>query len=220
MPQPSAACYAFGPRAIHERGFEFMVRGRVKKAGFAASVLALTALAAPAQAQFGGILRGAASGAASSGSGSTTDGCGEGRSRSNGSRVAGGILGGIAGSMAGRAGGIVSYVPVAEFTDVISASIACKLDPAEQKQAADATLEATRGVEEGADAEVGQMSAWTSSTREDVSGTSTVVASDAVGNNGLQCITVSDVVIVSGEETRADKRMCRRPPSARYAIAA
>ena len=28
------------------------------------------------------------------------------------------------------------------------------------------------------------------------------------------------VIIVSGEETRADKRMCRRPPAARYAIAA
>ena len=39
-------------------------------------------------------------------------------------------------------------------------------------------------------------------------------------DNGLQCITVSDVIIVSGEETRADKRMCRRPPAARYAIAA
>jgi hypothetical protein len=29
-------------------------------------------------------------------------------------------------------------------------------------------------------------------------------------------MTVTDVVIVDGEETRADKQMCRRPPSNRY----
>jgi len=200
-----------------------MARGRFVIAGFAASALALTTLAAPAQAQFGSILRGAASGAASSASSassSTTDGCSEGKSRSGGSRVASGILGGVASSVAGSAGGYVSYVPVAAFTDVISASIACKLDPQEQKQAADATVEATRSAEEGGSAEVGQTSAWTSNTREDVTGTSTVLASDEVDSNGLQCIMVSDVIIVSGEETRAEKRMCRRPPAARYAIAA
>ena len=64
------------------------------------------------------------------------------------------------------------------------------------------------------------MSEWTSNTRENVTGSSTVVASDAVDDNGLQCLTVTDVIIVEGEETRADKRMCRRPPAARYAIAA
>ena len=64
------------------------------------------------------------------------------------------------------------------------------------------------------------MAAWTSNTREDVTGTSTVVASNDLDNAGLQCITVSDVIIVKGEETRADKRMCRRPPAARYAILA
>ena len=30
------------------------------------------------------------------------------------------------------------------------------------------------------------------------------------------CMTVTDVVIVDGQETRAPKRMCRRPPSNRY----
>ena len=196
-----------------------MVRGRRHLAGYAASALALGMLAAPAQAQFGSILRGAASGAASSSSGSTSDGCGQGRSRSNGSRVAGGILGGIAGSVAGSAGGFISYVPVAAFTDVISASIACKLDPKEQEQAAEATVEATRGADDMSEPEVGQMSEWTSKTRQEVSGTSTVVARDEPAADGLQCITVSDVIIVGGEETRADKRMCRRPPAARYAIA-
>ena len=63
------------------------------------------------------------------------------------------------------------------------------------------------------------MAAWTSNTREDVSGTSTVVARNDPDSDGVQCITVSDVIIVSGEETRADKRMCRRPPAVRYALA-
>ena len=30
------------------------------------------------------------------------------------------------------------------------------------------------------------------------------------------CLTVTDVIIVDGEETRAPKRMCRRPPTNRY----
>lgn len=186
--------------------------GRLYCSGVAAAALALSAMAAPAQAQFGGLLRGARSAE------KTSDGCSEGKSRSAGSRIAGGILGSIASSAAGRAGGILNYVPVSEFTDQITASIACKLDPEEQKLAADATLNATRG-DDGGEVEVGSMSAWNSNTRDDVSGTSTVIAREDSGNDDLQCITVSDVIIVKGEETRADKRMCRRPPAARYAIA-
>lgn len=190
-----------------------MVTGRIKLAGMAASALALAVLAVPAQAQFGGLLGG------SRASNRTTDGCSEGRSRSAGSRIAGGILGGIAGGVAGRAGGVFNWVPVAGLTDQLTAAIACKLDPEEQKKAAEATLEATRVAEDGGDVEVGNMAAWTSETRENVSGTSTVVARNDTGADGLQCITVADVIIVNGEETRADKRMCRRPP-ARYTLAA
>ena len=181
-------------------------------AGVAASALALTVMAAPAQAQFGGLLGG--------GSKKTTDGCAEGKSRSTGSRIAGGILGGIAGGVAGRAGGVFNFVPIAGLTDTLTAAIACKLDPEEQKKAAEATLEATRGAGEQGEVEVGAMSAWTSETRADVSGTSTVVGRDDNARGGLQCITVSDVIIVQGEETKADKRMCRRPPAARYALVA
>ena len=189
-----------------------MLGGRFRRLGVAATVLALAVLAAPAQAQFGGLLGG-------SRASRTSDGCAEGKSRSTGSRIAGGILGSIASSAAGRAGGVFYYVPVAAFTDQITASIACKLDPEEQKQAAEATLEATRSAEGAGEAEVGSMAAWTSNTREDVSGTSTVVARNDPDSDGVQCITVSDVIIVSGEETRADKRMCRRPPAVRYALA-
>jgi hypothetical protein len=190
-----------------------MLGGHLRLAGMAASALALAVLAAPAQAQFGGLLGG------SRASNRTSDGCAQGRSRSTGSAIAGGILGGIAGGVAGRAGGVFNWVPVAGLTDQLTAAIACKLDPEEQKQAAEATLEATRVAEEGGDVEVGNMAAWTSGTREDVSGTSTVVARNDPDREGVQCITVADVIIVSGEETRADKRMCRRPP-ARYALAA
>jgi len=191
-----------------------MVTGRIKIAGFAASAFALIALAAPAQAQFGGLLGGSRS------SNRTSDGCSEGRSRSAGSRIAGGILGSVAGGLAGRAGGVFNFVPIAGLTDTLTATIACKLDPEEQKKAAEATLDATRGAGEEGEVEVGAMSAWTSETRPDVSGTSTVVARNDEERGGMQCITVSDVIIVSGEETRADKRMCRRPPAARYALAA
>lgn len=192
-----------------------MLGGHLKLAGVAASALALAALAAPAQAQFGGVF----GGSRNRSSEDKPEGCKEGN-RSTGSRIAGGILGSIAGSAAGSAGGLIAYVPVASLTDQLTASIACRLDPEEQKQAADATLEATRGAEEGAAPEVGSTAGWTSNTREDVSGRSTVVASNALDDDGLQCINVSDVIIVKGEETRADKRMCRRPPAARYAILA
>jgi len=185
----------------------------LKSAGCIASALALFALAVPAQAQFGGLLGGARS------SSRTSDGCSEGRSRSAGSRIAGGILGSVAGSVAGNAGGVFNFVPIAGLTDTLTAAIACKLDPEEQKQAAEATLEATRGAGEEGEVEVGAVSAWTSDTREDVAGSSTVIARNDNEGGGMQCITVSDVIIVKGEETRADKRMCRRPPAARYALA-
>ncbi len=137
-------------------------------------MLAVAALAAPAEAQFGGVFGGSRNRNSNS---NQDDKCSESR-RSTGSRVAGGILGSIASNVVGNPGGVLSYVPVAAFTDQITASIACRLDPEEQKQAADATVEATRsadGTEEGAP-EVGQMAMWTSETREDVSGTSTHIS--------------------------------------------
>ena len=189
----------------------------LKSAGAVASALAIAALAAPASAQFGGLLGGSRSHSSSS---DEHDKCSESK-RSTGSRIAGGILGSIAGSAAGRVGGLLTYVPVASLTDTLTASIACRLDPKEQEQAAGATVEATRGADENTAPEVGQMAMWTSETRDNVSGTSTVTASDQqVNDDGLQCITVTDVVIVKGEEARADKRMCRRPPAARYSIIA
>jgi surface antigen len=83
------------------------------------------------------------------------------------------------------------------------------LDCREQEQAATATETAVRG------GNVGDSATWQSESRPGVTGTSTVTA---VNNNSAdgQCMTVTDVVIVDGEETRAPKQMCRRPPSNRY----
>ena len=38
--------------------------------------------------------------------------------------------------------------------------------------------------------------------------------------SGSKCVTVSDVIIVNGEETTANKRMCRAPGAARYSLMA
>lgn len=187
----------------------------LRRGGAIAAFLAVVALATPVSAQFGGVL-----GKVGGTSAQTSDGCPKGKKRSLGSSILGSVAGSIAGSAASRAGGVFSFVPIAGLTDQLTAAIACRLDPEEQKQAAQATLDATRGEGEQADVAVGSSAAWTSSTRADVSGTSTVVARNSGGNDGMDCLVVSDVIIVKGEETRADKRMCRRPPAVRYALTA
>jgi surface antigen len=175
--------------------------------------LAMTAGALPAQAQFSGILNSGKRGA------DKADSCGKGKKGDKGRGVLGGLLGGAVDEIA-RGARLPSFVPVPDFSDQLTESIACRLDPEEQKQAADATLAATRGDEEtGAPPEVGASAQWTSATRGNVSGTSTVTARNASAA-GADCITVTDVVIIEGEEARAEKRMCRAPGSARYSIVA
>lgn len=173
---------------------------------------ALAATSIPAQAQLGNLFNSSKRGA------EKADNCGKGKKGDRGRGALGGLLGGAVGELA-RSTGISSWVPVPEFSDQLTESIACRLDPEEQKQAAEATLEATRTDGEDAVPEVGASAAWTSSTRENVSGTSTVTSRDA-SRGDLDCITVTDVVIIKGEEARAEKRMCRAPGSARYSIVA
>jgi surface antigen len=186
----------------------------------AAGVLALPA--PPVQAQFGGLFPRDAQNVVNDAT--NENGCGEKKKSSAGSRVLGGILGRTARNAAGQAG-ISSWVPIGEVTDQLSTAIACRLDPEEQKQAADATLRATRSTDgEGEDTApepvpVGSSASWTSGTREEVSGTSTVTGRIASAE-GADCITVTDVIIVKGEETTADKRMCRPPGSRRYSLVA
>lgn len=90
-------------------------------------------------------------------------------------------------------------------TDAVERMLNCD----EQRQAADATERALAGP-------VGTAVSWTSESRPGVSGSSTVTAVDAAAPDGSQCLTVTDVVIIDGAETRAPKRMCRIPPSTRY----
>lgn len=185
------------------------------------AVLIITGMAVPlpctgqAYAQFGGFSL--PSIARNSGNQSNSSGCPKGKSKSGGSSILGGIIGqGI--NRAASSAGVSSFIPTAEVAETLTNAIACRLDPEEQKQAAAATVEATRGDQ------VGSSATWTSNTRENVSGTSTVIArNDKVASpNGqtVQCITVTDVIIVNGEETTANKRMCRAPGSARYTLAA
>lgn len=192
-------------------------------AGLVAVPLALTGLAVPAQAQFGGLGRiiNDARNASDNDDDAeqTPEECQQDSSPSVGRAVLGGILGRASRDAANRAG-IGSFIPVSEFSDQLSTAIACQLDPDEQKQAADATLEATRGTGEDGGAEVGTTSEWTSETRRGVSGRSTVTGRQEAAADGMDCIFVTDVIIVEGEETRADKRMCRQPPSPRYSIRA
>lgn len=123
----------------------------------------------------------------------------------------GGLLGGVAGSAVGLKGvgtlvsGLVGAVLVAE--------IACQLDEKEQKAAAEATVTVTKKEEVGATAK------WTSPTREGVAGSSTITALNTEPN-GSKCLSITDIAIVEGEETRVSKRMCRSKPGEPYSIMA
>lgn len=166
----------------------------------------------PAAAQFGGLFNSGKRGA------EKADACGKGKKGDKGRGILGGMIGGAVDDLV-RSAHLPSFVPVPEFSDQLTESIACKLDPEEQKQAAEATVEATRSDDSGTPPDVGASAEWTSASRENVSGTSTVTGREDAGG-GRDCITVTDVVIVEGEETRAEKRMCRAPGSARYSIVA
>jgi hypothetical protein len=119
-----------------------------------------------------------------------------------------GILGGLARGALGRVGGsagsvAAAYLPVNELLDEAISSL---LDCREQQAAAGATNEALRG-------DVGTTASWESQSRPGVRGSSTVTAEESGG----QCRTVTDIVIIDGQETRAPKRLCKRPPNNRWA---
>jgi surface antigen len=131
------------------------------------------------------------------------------RNRGRG-RAIGGILGGVAGIAGSRVRGVGALAVLAVPAGaLLGDTIARLLDCREQQQAATATEEAVRGG-------VGTTAAWRSETRPDVTGSSTVTAAAAPLADGNPCMTVTDIVIIDGQETRAPKRMCRRPPTNRY----
>lgn len=133
--------------------------------------------------------------------------------KKRGSSMFGSMLGGIAsGALGGRASAVTGYIPFNTVATLITDAIACRLDAREQKQAAAATEEAVRGG-------VGAKSSWTSSSRDGVSGTSTVLAQTQTAAGGT-CMDVNDVIIVNGEETTVSKRMCRAPGASGYVLSA
>ena len=177
------------------------------------AILAACLLAvAPAQAQFGSLLRKVTTPAPKP-SEDGNGGCPKGKKGSSiGRNILGNVLNDAVGDAASKAG-VYSYVPISEVSGTLTDAIACRLDPAEQVQAAAATEEATRGEE------VGATSNWTSATRPEVSGSSTV-ASINEDRGGRKCMNVNDFIIVDGEETQVSKRMCKGPGEARYVLAA
>jgi surface antigen len=123
-------------------------------------------------------------------------------------RRRGRILGGIGGGLLRQAvpgAGYVGFIPAEE---ILSEAITAMLDCRERQQAVEATNEAVRGG-------VGTTVTWTSETRPGVSGSSVVTAQTREANGG-DCMTVTDIIIVNGEESRAPKTLCKRPPSQRY----
>jgi len=175
---------------------------------FIPALFAIVTLAAqPAQAQLFGI------GKKKSENAPASQTCQQSEAHKQRNSIFGSIAGSIAGSAlgsAGAGGGVVGLaVPVGTL---LSTAIIEKLDCKEQVQAAEATNSAVRGG-------VGTSSTWTSETRTNVSGTSTVTGENKLAD-GTNCVTVTDVVIVNGEETTALKKMCRKPGESGYALAA
>lgn len=97
---------------------------------------------------------------------------------------------------------------VLRFGTSISGAIANRLNCREQEQAEQATDRAISGG-------VGTTTRWTSDTRPNVRGSSSVTNQQSE-RGGRTCLTITDIVIIDGEETRAPKRMCRTPPSNAY----
>ena len=130
-------------------------------------------------------------------------------------RAGGNLVGGLIGGFGGRAAGLknAGSLIASQFVGVLAGEIACQLNEKEQKKASEATVAVTK------QETVGAVANWQSPTREGVSGSSTVTAV-AAQPNGRKCLTITDVVIVDGEETQVSKQMCRKSNGEGYAILA
>ncbi|MBD3773254.1 MAG: hypothetical protein IE921_06710 [Rhodobacteraceae bacterium] len=130
-------------------------------------------------------------------------------------RKRGSALGSFLGSAAGAFGGLgrTGSALVTGFSGLMVGEIACKLDEKEQEVASQATVTVLTEEKVGATAE------WVSPTREGVSGSSTVTALETEPN-GKRCLTITDVAIIDGEETRVSKQMCRGADGGKYMLVA
>ena len=123
----------------------------------------------------------------------------------------GAMMGSMAGAFLGSAGGVAGTVATAALpaASMLGEELLKLLDCKEQQQAARATDDAIRGG-------VGSEVKWTSESRPNVTGRSKVTGEQKLADGG-QCFTVSDVVIVDGEETTVPKKMCRARGASGYA---
>lgn len=122
-------------------------------------------------------------------------------------RSAIGVLGSVGGFLVPGVGGVVAAIalPAASY---LSDKLLTMLDCREQQQAAKATEQAIRGG-------VGTEVSWKSESRPNVIGRSKVTAKQELAD-GSGCLTITDVVIVEGEETTVPKRMCRARGASGY----
>ncbi|HEY4070469.1 MAG TPA: hypothetical protein VGM04_02810 [Sphingomicrobium sp.] len=122
----------------------------------------------------------------------------------------GSMLGSIGGGLLGHAGAAGSVVAAAlPAASYLGDELLKMLDCKEQQQAAKATDQAIRGG-------VGTEVSWKSESRPNVSGMSKVTSKEQLADGG-DCMTVTDVVIVDGEETTVPKKMCRAKGASGYA---
>lgn len=145
---------------------------------------------------------------AKSSKGKESKGCG--RARKRGSAL-GSFLGGAAGAFGGF--GKTGSALLTGFSGLVVGEIACKLDEKEQVEAEKATVTVL------AEEKVGAKAEWVSPTRQGVSGSSTITELNAEPN-GKKCMTIADVAIIDGEETRVTKQMCRAPGARNYMLVA
>ena len=120
----------------------------------------------------------------------------------------GGLASAIGGSIMGRVGGGYAWSLALPATSYLGDELLKMLDCREQEQAAKATDQAVRGG-------VGTEVSWKSESRPNVSGSSKVTGQEASADGG-QCLTVTDVVIVDGQETTVPKKMCRAKGASGY----
>ena len=186
--------------------------GRIPSTIVSAIMIAALAVPAPASAQFGGLFKSRPSASKDSGDDSKAKDCATDSSKSIGKSILGNVIGDFTRRATRGMGAVGYYIPRAEVADTLTNSIACRLDQDEQLQAAEATRNVTRSEE------VGSSSQWQSETRADVSGSSTATGK-TLAADGTSCMTITDVIIVDGEETRASKRMCKAPGETRYVVA-
>ena len=123
----------------------------------------------------------------------------------------GAMMGSMAGAFLGSAGGVAGSVATAALpaASMLGEELLKLLDCKEQQQAAKATDDAIRGG-------VGTEVKWTSDARERDRHARKSLRQQQLADGGT-CMTVTDVVIVDGEETTVPKKMCSAKGASGYA---